>query len=348
MTRHWELRSELYNAFHRWPTLLAFIALGCAVGWVLSFIWPPYSRANTQIYVGLNPYRTYSDTQFLALTLPKYSNIDNYHYWQMSQLQAVIFLDAILESTLSELRKVDPYWDGINVDQIRQMLEAEWRSAGAWSLIATHPDSAQAEQAVDVWSAVIQEQISRAIQSGRDTFMIDQRLDAIAKEELRAKIQRLELLDAKTTLLAWDSSSKDFPTDQPLNAVERWHVLSQVTRLAQFTPEWLAVLENQPSVSSPPGDYQDWISQVKSLIDAELISTQKRLEFLESERIQLTRLFSEMSKKSLGLSPNIEIEGIERLLTKVVRPTSLFILIGGTIGLLIWALTQLVMITNKD
>jgi hypothetical protein len=50
----------------------------------LSYAWPSHSRATSQIYLALNPYRRYSDAMFEALANPRYSNLDNYQYWQMS------------------------------------------------------------------------------------------------------------------------------------------------------------------------------------------------------------------------------------------------------------------------
>ena len=36
----WTLREAIYTIFHNWPALLAFILVGCLLGWGLSYIWP--------------------------------------------------------------------------------------------------------------------------------------------------------------------------------------------------------------------------------------------------------------------------------------------------------------------
>ena len=136
----WSLAKELYRSFHQWPVILLFMGVGALVGWSLTFMLPANYRAVEQVYVGLNPYRAFSDANFLAVARPKYSNIDDYKNWQMSQLETVIYLDTFMDATLDRLRKQDPYWDNMDANQLFNILEADWRTAGVWSLIATHPD----------------------------------------------------------------------------------------------------------------------------------------------------------------------------------------------------------------
>ena len=150
LKNNWTLREALNNTFHNWPYILACIIIGALLGWGLSYVWPSYYRASSNIYIGLNPYRKFSDTNFEALANPKYSNLDNYHYWQMSQLNSAILMDSYLEATLDKLRQADPYWQTVDVAQLRGMLEIEWRSSGTWSLIANHPNSHFAQQAAGV------------------------------------------------------------------------------------------------------------------------------------------------------------------------------------------------------
>ncbi len=182
MNNKWSLSEEIYRAFHRWPTLAGVILLGCLAGWLVSFLMPPYYRAITYIYVALNPYRTYSDTNFLALARPKYSNIDDYKDWQMTQLESVIYLDEFILETLDRLRETNPDWQDFTAAELREILEADWRSAGTWSLIANSPDSDLAEQASSTWSAVVVERVRVAIESARQTFVIDQDLQAISEQ----------------------------------------------------------------------------------------------------------------------------------------------------------------------
>ena len=80
-----------------------------------AYLWPSYFKASREVYVGLNAYRAYSDTSFLALAKPRYANIDNYHYWQMNQLNTILSTDPLLQETLDELRTLDPYWESVDI-----------------------------------------------------------------------------------------------------------------------------------------------------------------------------------------------------------------------------------------
>ena len=347
MNWNWSLREELYHAFHRWPMIAAYFIMGCLIGWVISFLFPPYYRAVTQIYVALNPYRTYSDTKFLALTRPKYSNIDDYKDWQMTQLESVIYLDEFMELTLDQLRKQDPSWENSSVEALRQLLEADWRSAGTWSLIASSAEAELAFQASVTWSVIVVERVKSAIEAARQTFMIDQDLKAIADRKLDLSLRLNALDSSKAELEDWKESAKGLPPTQPLEPYIRWQILSQVTRLAEFTPAWTGILEKQPVEDASPGVYVSWIDRILLVIDQEIRLLQEQILSLEKNKAELSKSYNEMSEASLGLSPNLEIESVEKRSPEKVRPTTTFVLIGGTIGFLIWILTQLVMITRK-
>jgi hypothetical protein len=160
-------------------------------------------------------------------------------------------------------------------------------------------------------------------------------------------LRQQELSSTRSSFLNWRQGADEYPKDEPLPSAERWRVLSLTSRLADFSPVWMEVLAAQPSQSGLPDEYIDWTSQIITLIDAELYALEDKLSFLDSEHATLSQAYTSESDKSLGLSPNIEIEGMDQLTLKMIRPTSTFILIGGIIGLLIWVLTQLIIITNR-
>ena len=347
MNKNWTLREAIYEMLHRWPSLIAFFAVGCLLGWGASLIWPSFYRATSQIYVGLNPYRAYSDTNFLALTAPKYSNVDNYNLFQMSQLDGVIFLDEYLQETLKTLQRLDPYWEGTTVDQLRLMLDAGWRSAGAWSLVVEHPDSKRAEQVAQAWSQVVKKNVKDSVASAQKTFMTDQHLESITAERTKAELRRQELFSTRAALQSWEQSLQLLPAGQPLEPAARWKLFALAARLAQFTPGWVALLQDQPAPDSPPESYLGWIDQIIPYMDAELSALGEQIQTLEQKSNELAEQYTLESQNSLGLSPNIEIKELESLPTRIIRPTSRLVLIGGIIGLLIWLLTILVIIARR-
>jgi hypothetical protein len=348
MNRYWNLREELYRIFHRWPYMLAAVLVGGLLGWGISLIWPAHYRATSQIYLALNPYRKFEDTTFEALANPKYSNLDNYLNWQMGQLEAAIYLDEFLQPTLEKLRLQDPYWDAMSVEDLRNMLSSEWRTTGSWSLIADYSDPTHAQQAAKAWSEVTVDQISAAVESARETFMIDQQLQAGEDEIIQANLRLNDLVATRKALDEWEKASANADQKMPLEPQARWQLLALVTKLAKFTPAWMRVLENQPPVEAPLESYLDWIEQAKPLLQAEAGDLQTRLSSLNQDQINLAQSYSTASRLSLSFSPNIEVKRKEDLGATLVRSSSTFILVGSTIGLLIWLLSQLIMISTSS
>jgi hypothetical protein len=345
LKNNWTLREALYTTFHNWPLLLACIIVGAVLGWGLSYVWPSYYRASSNIYIGLNPYRKFSDTNFEALANPKYSNLDNYHYWQMSQLNSAIQMDSYLVATLDKLRQTDPYWQSVDVVQLRGMLEIEWRSSGTWSLIANHPNSHFAQQAAKVWSDVVVELVSEAVTAARDTFMIDQKLQSNEDAILQATLRQRELAAAQKDLQEWQKIAQDSPPASAVQPAQRWQLLATVAGLADYSPVWMNALNTQPEVDAKPQAYLDWIDQMLPLLETEAETMHQRVVYLNQQQIELAAQYSQASRKSMSFSPNIEIQRKEDLTPVKLRPSSTLILVGGVIGLLMGLLSQLVMIT---
>lgn len=346
MSHFWNFREELYQALHRWPVMLTAILAGGMLGWGLSFLWPAHYRATSELYLALNPYRKFEDTIFEALANPKYSNLDNYQYWQMGQLEGAIYLDSFLEATLEKLRQQDPYWDGIAVSELRGMLSDEWRTTGAWSLIANHPDPKHAEQAARAWSEVSINKIAQAVDAARSTFLVDQKLQSASDERLRASNREKELTVTLADLKRWQEEAETKAPEKPLELQERWKLLAIVTKAAEFNPAWTQALEDQPSADSKINEYQDWIDRVNTLIELEIVRMQERVVEMDNERFSLAQQFAIQQPSSLSFSPNIEV--LKRLdrETKVIRPTSTLIQVGSIIGLLVFLFFQLVRINQ--
>jgi hypothetical protein len=345
LKKTWTLREALDTTFHNWPFILACIITGALIGWGLSFVWPSYYRASSNIYIGLNPYRKFSDTNFEALANPKYSNLDNYHYWQMSQLNSAIFMDSSLEATLDRLRQVDPYWQTVDPDQLRGMLETEWRSSGTWSLIANHRNSHFAQQAAKAWSEAVVELVVQAVTAARDTFRIDQKLQSNEDAILQATLRQRELYSVQNDLQEWQRKAQDNPTESAVDPAQRWQLLATVTRLADYSPAWMNVLNTQPGAEAKTQAYLDWIDQTLPLLETEAESMHQRIVFLNQQQIELATQYSQASQKSLSFSPNIEIQRKEDLTPLKIRPSSTLILVGAITGLLMGLLSQLVIIT---
>lgn len=342
--KFWSLSDEFYRFTHQWPLVLLTIVTGCLVGWASQYVWPSYHRATVEVFVALDPYRAFSDTTFLALARPKYSNVDDFKNWQMSQLESVIFTEPFIEETLKNLRQQDSYWMGIEADELRDMLDADWRSAGTWSLVANHPDPERASEVVQDWSDVSIARVQAAILAAQKTFQLDQELDAVTQLRIHAGARRSLLQDTSASLLAWQEFSVGLPANQPLEPTERWRVLALITPVADFTPAWMALLDAQPDPSGLPADYMLWIDQVTAHINAEKSALAGQVRRLEQQQTDLAIRYTLTSKDSLGLSPNLEIQSIQFVAPRAIRPTGTLIILGGIIGFLLWIFIQLAQI----
>jgi hypothetical protein len=347
MNRYWNLRDEFYRLFHRWPAMLAFFALGCLAGWLLAYLWPAYFKASREIYVGLNAYRTYSDANFLALAKPRYSNIDNYHYWQMNQLDTILVMDALLQETLDDLREQDPYWENLDIQGLRDLLDTDWRTAGEWSLSVSHPDQGRARQALEAWSNLALERAQVAVSAARDTFIIDQELEQIAGDLFSAQKRLQALAASRAVLQSWQQKLRAYPEGQSLLPAERWQIFSAAASLALDDPAWRTILANQPSADSAVRAYRIWIPQVLQQIEQEMNALPDQITMLEEQRDALKEKYSSESANSLGLSPNLEFQQIGPVSTQVLRPTTTLILVGGFVGLLVWIFVGLIRITRR-
>jgi hypothetical protein len=345
--KYWTLRDEIYNSLHRWPSMVVFFALGCILGWVFSLLLPSTYRATAQIYVGLNPYRAYSDSRWLALAKPKYSNIDDYKNWQMSELESAIYLNEILQETLEKLREDDPYWQQVEIQELRIILGAEWRSAGTWSLVAEASSPERAEQAVRAWSEIALIRVQDAVLSAQRTAMIDEELQSVIEELLQVRTRKETLKTSQDALKEWVDFVQGPAKNEPLDPIERWKVESIAAGAAQFTPGWMALLDEQPDENAPPEAYIEWIDQISTAIDNELSLLEPRSKRLNAERSLLESQYSQVSKSSLGLSPNLVIEGLQNIPPKRLKPTGNLVLIGGIIGLSSWIFLQLVIISRS-
>lgn len=345
--KFWSLPDEIYRSLHQWPWILAFIAMGAILGWGLTFLLPTEYKAAQQIYVGLNPYRAFSDANFLAVARPAYSNIDDYKNWQMSQLETVIYLDEFMQETLDLLRQEDPFWQQVSHEQLSEMLDADWRTAGVWSLTAYHRDPLRAEQAARAWKDVSVSRVEQATVAARQTFMIDQELQANRDASLQTQL-RINLLDeTRMALEEWNKTAKLLPAEQPLSPNQRDAILALGLYPAQFSPAWNAILESQPTQLAMPGEYIAWSQEIIDLIQFEVPLLLKKTTQLQIDHQEIEVRYEEHSKLSLGISPNLAFENFAEAPARPMRSTGLWILMGGLVGLLTWGATRLVIINQR-
>jgi len=343
----WSLSEELYRTFHQWPRISLFFLIGCLVGWLIAWLLPANYRASANIYVALNPYRTYEDSNFLANVNPEYTNLDDYKNWQMAQLNSVVYLDEIIQTTLDRLKEQNRSWQAVEASQLRNSLGAEWRTAGKWSLVAESREAELADQAAETWGDVVFKRVSSAVDSARDLISTDNEMGETAQSLAQASSRLQQLDTTREQLKQWEAAAEALPADELLTAEERWEVLSMVTGLAKFEPGWIAILEDQPDETASRQATINWIGQVLSLIGSEISSLNESIKQFEQKQTALNEQYAAQFDLSLGLSPNLEIEKIELAPAERIQPAALMTLIGGVCGLLLWFFKELVRINNQ-
>ncbi len=343
----WSLPGEIFRSLHQWHRILIFTLVGALVGWVLAFLIPASYKATQQVYVGINPYRSFSDVNFLAIARPRYSNIDDYKNWQMTQLDSVLYLNEILDATLENLQQEDSYWNQYNREQLSGILDVDWRTAGIWSLTATHPDPLRAEQAARAWREVAVSRVNQAIIASQQAILIDQELQSNADASLQAK-SRVNLLgESKLVLQEWLKKTKTLPADQPLSPTDRAYILPLAVYPAQFSPAWSQILDDQPLQIDPVSHYREWIDRIIQQITFEEPLLSERISKLELDREKIASEYAAQFNQSLGLSANLTIEDSIELSPQAERTTGLWVLLGSLIGLLTWGVIQTISITKR-
>jgi len=345
----WVLRDELLAAFHRWPIIVLFGLVGIVLGLVFAYLWPSSYRANVAISVELNPYRVLDDQYIPAFAGAEFRNIDDYKHWQMLQLSIVVQSDPYLQETLSRLKEVNPEWSSVSVQDLREMLSANWRNAGMWHLAANGSSSTQAAEAVETWRDVVIELTSEAITTSRDLFRLELALRSLNDELLNAQLQQTALeaiqVDLDQILVKLSSLSQD----EVLPESDSLTIFTIADQMRGLFPNEQSLATGLPQEDTPVSVYVDWIERLNLVIERELSSIQLRSAVLKDEIARVSAEWEENLSKASGLSATLNLENRQGANTRVeeIRTYSLAALIGALLGLLAWIMVFLVRVTRK-
>lgn len=345
----WVLRDEILAAFHRWPLILVFILVGSLLGLVFAFLWPSSYRANIELSIQFNPYRALDDLYLPEFTKAEFRNVDDYKHWQMSQLSILVSSDNYLQETLNRLRKIDAYWNSIEIPVLRQMINAQWRNAGIWLLSAEAVSSLRASEAIETWRDVILEFTDNAISNSRELFQIELSLRSLNDELVEVQLNRSALEEIKGSLNELAISLRAFKSDELITQLDRTRLFNLVNPTDFNEPGWQIILDDLPDPDSPSSEYLRWVERVIGFIDQEIDSKNVSAQVLEDE---ISRIYSEWEAGLLsaqGLSATLSLANVQddQPQVKLVRTYSLAALVGALLGLLVWFLGFLVKITRK-
>ena len=342
------LREEILKTTHRWPIILLFCLVGALIGWTISLIWPPTFRASKEIYVAINPYRALTDKNTAEYAGVQFNNPDDYKNWQMANLDALVHSTWMIAATLNRLRETDNFWLSIDEAEFSQMSKVNWRNAGKWQLVVDSPDINHSSQGVTAWHDVIIEQIQTAVYKAQDILVLDKQLHTNSAL-ITTLISRYGELQHIKNLLKSERSffSARNPGDL-VDTFERESILKSLAPLASQADTQKS-LNTFPQQGSSVGELNEWFAKGIQTVEGELIAINNQVTFLQQKNDEIAADYKNSSDKSFGLSGNLLIDSLSNQPSEKypVRPQGALILIGASLGLLLWIILWLTGITLR-
>lgn len=330
MKFEWKLRDEILVITHYWPwPILAFL-VGCLVGWIFSLIIPSHYRASVMLSVAYN-----ADTA--------YRNPDDYKNWQLEQLDALAFASDITQETLLRLQEMDPYWKRVSIDEFSTTLNTLWRTTGLWRFAADGNTSEHARQAARIWTNVFLEKYQDAYQAANRLVTLESKLGSLTLSQAEARQRLSDLKSVRNALLSYQEHFAQDSSGAAPDQATQIRLWSLASYAAGYDPAWQDLLASFPSTQSDLQQYQQWIGQALIFIETQIEAAKMTIADLESEIKTITKSYQQESKDSRGLSSTIYVSPAANTSPEVssLRPTSLFVLVGGILGLMVWGLIWL-------
>ena len=338
MKHDWSLRHEILIATHRWPIILLSGLIGVLLAWIISFIFPSQYRATKELYVGINIIPTAQDIDPAGISRLTFTNADDFKNWQMANLDSSVKMDRVLEITLQRLQTMDRYWEAVTVEELNHMLHVYWRNAGKWRLVAEHPDPLRAEQAILIWEEVVVENIHNAIEAAQSTMLLELQLRSIIDLQNELEIYIIEKSQSRELLEGWQIEAAQWPAQQAIDSTNRLN-LETLLYQANSGAAWEKILAAFPSSQASSQEYVTFLNITISALDKEILTLQNQTRTLEKNKNDTLSKYAATSSNSLGLSSNLIVDQVtdEPAQITSVRPSGALILVGGLLGIIIWA-----------
>jgi hypothetical protein len=330
MLTEWTLREEILSISHRWWLPVISFLIGSLIGFGVAYFFPTPYRAEMNLYVAYNADAIYR-------------NPDDYKNWQLKQLNDLAISDDILQGTLARLGESDDYWQTLDVDELRGMLDVAYRNTGRWRLVAETGSPQHSTQVVQVWTDVLLEKYQQAMMSASTLIVVDKQLQALSQSLSQAQMRQATLRNAKQAVQDWQARLESMPGNATLDSLQRWGLLSWASRSAGLDSAWKQLLEEIPEDGAEVSAYQPWVARLSQSIDAEQVLVRNQIAGMQAEKDSLQEQFEQASVASRGLSATLEVGRLSEDAPRVeaVRPTGLTALIGGVLSLLVWLLLWL-------
>ncbi len=210
-------------------------------------------------------------------------------------------------------------------------------------LVAEASSPELAAQLLNTWQQVVLEQIDAAKAHAQAVLDLSTRVDTLYLQRVDTDQRISELSQTRDAIQTWMQSLDEEMGGSPLEARQRWLLLSRAASAADWHPAGTALLAETPPPEAPASEYLPWLEKT-------LVFIEQQLESLGPQSSQLTaeydRLYSEWEKElksSRGLTAYLVVSPLENSSQPVepVRPTGTLVFVGGMLGLLTWTLVWL-------
>lgn len=330
MVNEWNPRAEILVVTHRWPVIMLCILVGSLVGAALAYLLPSPFRAESTLHVAYN-----ADVHM--------RNPDDYKNWQMGQLNIFILSDDVLQETANRLKTINTAWSNTAPDDLEESLHVYWRNAGEWRLVAEASSPERAAELLDTWQQVILEQIDAASVHAKAVLDLSTRVDSVYLERVDTNLRIVELNQIKDALETEILSLNEDQAAAPLEARERWFLLSRASSAAGWDSEGVSLLAEAPPPEAASSAYIPWLEKMIVFVDQQLALLEPRSSLLSEEYDRLYARWSQEMEASRGLTAYLVVRPLanDNQPVQQVRSTALMAFVGGMLGLLVWALTWL-------
>jgi len=334
---NWHLRTEILRISHRWYQVILFCVFGGLIGLGLGTIWPAPYRISSDIYVGLNAYRSPYDNYFANVAQQEFRMVDDYKNWQLEQLNAVIISDALLTETLRLLKAENADLPQMSVEELRSQLTVMWRNAGEWHLGVVSEYPAMGQKILQAWKSVIVKDINTAISHSQRVVALDIQMSQISDEMLQMTQKEQRLAYALAELKNCQSDVNETESDR-ISGQDHWELMGIGTQIASWNPIWIEMLDAAPKNGDPIENYISWAGRVTTVVEQDLAAIPAQLVGLTAQLKIVESQYIEETSQSYGLAATLVVEDIFPETTKIerIRPTGVLMLIGSILGLFAW------------
>ncbi|MGB9669470.1 MAG: hypothetical protein ACPL0B_03690, partial [Anaerolineales bacterium] len=265
-----------------------------------------------------------------------FRNVDDYKNWEMEQLQAAIFSDALLGQTLKQLETMDRYWKDKTISDIRAMLHVYWRNAGVWHLVAEAPKPIYARQLVETWKKTILDNVGGALAKSNDWLRWNTELQVASRIKIELLARQSMLTQMQQIFSHWLNST-EAKGENALELQKRWRFYDLAARLGEQNAAGKDLLHHFPPPDSSASQYLIWMQQAMGIIEGEQALIEAQLPIIDEKINQDTQKISAFSNASWGLSAYIHLDPLNTEIKPphAVRTSALMAFVGSMLTLLI-------------